>query len=191
MIRRLCIAVALGVAIVAGIAAASVVSPGIATEQPPAGRDELPAGAVENGAAAADPNHGPPWSVRVYDRASSRRCINVGRTDGTSFGPVDSAGEVRDRGDVASGSCADPAEQPSQVAVARYADSGGSGPRSVLFGLVDDTVVRVNVDAPGLDRPVTPDSGGTFIVVSEGLWDPGTATVTFTLSNGATRSYHL
>jgi hypothetical protein len=179
------------VAVVAGIAAASVVSPTTAAEQPAAGRDELPAGSIDTGAPAGDPRGGPPWAVRIYDAQSSRRCIVAGRTDATAFGPIDAKGEIYDTGAVTSGSCANPLEDPRQVAVARYADSGGDGPRTVLYGIVDATVKTVDVDAPGVDGPVAVDADRTFIVVREGLWPDGSVNVTFTLSDGSTRSYRL
>ncbi len=191
MLRRICIALGLMVAVVAGVAAASVVSPTTAAEQPAAGRDELPAGSIDTGAPAGDPRGGPPWAVRIYDAQSSRRCIVAGRTDATAFGPVDAKGEVHDTGAVTSGSCANPLEDPRQVAVARYADSGGDGPRSVLFGIVDAAVEPSTSIAPGVDGPVAVDADRTFIVVREGLWPAGAVNVTFTLSDGSTRSYRM
>jgi hypothetical protein len=113
----------------------------------------------------------------------------AGRTDGTAFGPVDAQGQVRDTGSVASGSCADPAEEPTQVAVARYVDSGGSGPRSVLFGIVEPQVTSVDVAVPGIKRPVALDAARTFVVVADALWPPGDAEVTLTLKDGSSRSY--
>lgn len=189
MTRRLSIAVALVLAVVAGIAGASTVTPGTAAPPPPGGRDELPAGDVRAGTPVADPQRGPPWAVRVYDPLTSSRCIAVGRVSGAAFGPVDAAGEIRDTGAVASGACADPAEQPNQVAVARYAGGAGAGPRSVAFGIVDATVTSVEVLAPGVEGPVAVGAERTFIVVGDGLWPQGDTTVTLTSKDGITSSY--
>lgn len=191
MIRRLSIGVAVLAAIVVGIATASVVTTGTAAQQPPTGRDELPSGSVQTGAPVADPHGGPPWAVRIFDGDSSQRCIVAGRTDGEAFGPVDAEGRIHDTGAVASGSCTDPADGPVQVAVERFGDSAGGGPRSVVFGIVDATVTRVEVSAPGVQRGVALDAARTFLVLGDGLWQAGETSVTVTLSDGTTRPYPL
>jgi hypothetical protein len=188
--RRISIALALVLAIVAGIASASVVSSGTASEPLPA-RDELPAGSVETGAPNADPRGGPPWAVRVLDGDTSTRCIMAGRVEGNAFGPLDRSGHVADSGAVPRGSCADPADGPLQVALARYADTAGTGARSVLFGVASANVTSVAVDAPGVTGPVTLDATRTFLVVSEGLTPPDACNVEVTLTDGTTRSYRL
>ena len=178
-------------AVVAGIASASLVAPGTAAEQPVNGRDELPSGDVQTGETVADPQGGPPWAVRIFDGETSERCIVAGRTDGTAFGPVDASGQIHDRGAVASGGCDDPADEPVQVAVMRYADTGGTGPRSVLYGVAAANVTSVEVVAPGFSGPVTLDARRTFLVVSDGLTDKGASSVVAVLSDGTTRSYQL
>jgi hypothetical protein len=188
---RLKIAAALVVAVVAGVAAGSVVSAGTAAEQPSAGRDELPAGKIETGARVADPRGGRPWAVRIFDGDRSPRCIAVGRTDGQAFGPADASGAIHDTGAVASGSCADPSEEPLQLARASFADSAGSGPRSVLFGVADASVATVAVVAAAGRRPVRLDASRTFLVVSVGLQRAGSTTVEVRLSDGTLRTYQL
>ncbi len=191
MRRRLAIALAMLLAVIAGIASASLVAPGTAAEQPVSGRDELPSGDVQTGDTVPDPQAGPPWAVRIFDGDTSERCIVAGRTDGTAFGPVDAAGEIHDRGAVASGSCGDPEDEPAQVAVMRFADTGGTGPRSVLFGVAAPNVTRVEVVAPGVSGPVTLDSRRTFLVVSDGLTANDASSVEVVLSDGTTRSYQF
>jgi hypothetical protein len=189
--RRLAIAVAVALAAVAGVAAASVVSPGTASEPRQGGRDELPSGSVRSGEPVEDPEGGPSWVARVFDGDSSRRCLAVARTDGRAFGPADAAGRIRDTGDVASGSCADPADEPLQVALARFADSGGSGARSVLLGVADASVVSVTVLFGASKRQVALDGARTFVVVRRGLREAGTTTVEARLSDGSSRTYRL
>jgi hypothetical protein len=191
MRRRLAITVALLLAVVGGIASASLVAPGTAAEQPVTGRDELPSGDVQTGETVPDPQGGLPWAVRIFDGETSERCIVAGRTNGTAFGPVDASGEIHDRGDVASGSCIDPEDEPAQVAVMRFADTGGTGPRSVLYGVAAANVTSVEVVAPGVSGPVTLDSRRTFLVVSDGLTAEGASSVEVVLSDGTTRSYQF
>ncbi len=191
MRRRLAIAAALLLAVVAGIASASLVTAGTASEQPSAGRDELPSGEVQTGDPVSDTRGGRPWAVRIFDGGTSLRCIVAGRTDGEAFGPVDATGEISDRGAVASGSCGDPAAEPVQAAVMRFLDTAGTGPRSVLFGIAAPNVKSISVVAPGVSGSVRLDSKRTFIVVSDGLTKPGASTVAVTLSDGSTRSYDL
>jgi hypothetical protein len=191
MRRRIAIAVATLLAIAAGVGSASLVSPGTASEQPVNGRDELPAGDVQTGDPVPDPHGGPPWAVRILDGETSERCIVAGRTDGSAFGPVDAAGEIHERGAVASGSCADPAQEAVQVAVMRYADTAGTGPRSVLYGVAAPNVTSVEVEAPGTSGSVTLDSKRTFLVVSDGLSEHGAWSVEVVLSDGTMRSYQL
>ena len=191
MRRRLRIALAMLLAIGSGIAAASVVTTGTASEQPSGGRDELPSGDVVTGESVSDPRGGYPWAVRIFDGDTSKRCIVAGRTDGEAFGPVDATGEIHDGGAVASGSCADPAAQPVQAAVMRFGDNAGTGPRSVFLGVAAPTVTSVQVRASGVTRPVTLDAARTFLVVSDELTAEGAWTVEVGLSDGSTRSYRL
>jgi hypothetical protein len=188
--RRVAIGAAVLAAIVAGIFSATVMSAGSA-EQPPGAGDELAAGTVQTGETVPDPHGGPPWAVRIFDGDSSRRCIATGRTDGQAFGPVDASGTIHDAGDIARGSCADPKAEPLQAAVAGYADSAGTGPRSVVFGVADASVATVRVTGPDVQRTVTPDAERTFVVVGDGRPEKGAWTVDVTLSDGSTRTYSL
>jgi hypothetical protein len=129
--------------------------------------------------------------VRVYDAGSALRCIVVGRTDGQAFGPVDAAGRIQDTGDIPSGSCADPAEEPLQLAVAHYADTAGTGSRSVLFGVVADSVKSVALVQAGVPRVIALDPVRSFVVPSEGLSTQKNVTITITLKDGTLRSYRL
>lgn len=190
MRRRISITLALLLAIAAGIASASVVSPGTASAPLPA-RDELPAGSVVAGLPVADPRGGPPWAVHVFDGDTSWRCIMAGRVEGDAFGPVDASGHVTDSGAVARGSCANPQAEPAQVALVRYAGTAGAGARSVLFGIVSEDVTSVTVVAPGATGPVQLDPARTFIVVSDGLTPPGESTIEVTMTDETTRSYRL
>lgn len=190
MRRRISIALAVLLAVVAGIASASLVSPGAASE-PLLARDELPAGSVEDGDPVADPLGGPPWAVRVLDGNTSVRCIVAGRVEGTAFGPVDASGHVEDSGVVPRGSCDDPQAGPAQVVLARYAGTTATPSRSVLFGIVSADVTSVEAIAPGATGPVQVDAARTFIVVSDGLTPVGECTVEVTLTDGTTRSYRL
>jgi hypothetical protein len=191
MLRELSIAAAVLVAVAAGVASASLVTPGTASEPLPGGRDELPAGTIQRGDPVADPRGGQPWAVRVYDGDSAWRCIVAGRTDGDAFGPVDASGEIHDTGAVSSGSCADPGDEPLQLGLARFADSAGTGPRSVLFGIAATNVARVELVEAGARRPVALDDLRTFAIVSAGLAEQGAAEIVITLRDGSLRTYRL
>jgi hypothetical protein len=191
MLRKLSIAGAVLLAIVAGVASASLVSPGSAAEPLPGGRDELPSDSVETGTPVPDPRGGHPWAVRIFDGDSASRCIVVGRTNGAAFGPVDTSGDIVDTGAVASGSCADPADEPVQLGLARFTDTAGVGSRSVLFGLADPSVQRVEITEAGRQRFVALDASRTFVVVGEGLAEEGASTITVTLRDGTSRTYRL
>jgi len=188
--RRFAIAVAIVVAMVAGVASAGVVTSEVA--MPPAERPAQPeekAVSESRGQSVADPDGGARWAVRVLDADSDRRCISVGRTDGKAFGPVDAAGRVVETEAFISGSCADPAAEPLQFAIATYAAAAGQGARSVLFALADPAVRSVQVTAPDGPQLVTLDSARSLVVVSRGLAPAGSWTVTATMRDGTTRIY--
>lgn len=191
MRRFLLIAVGMVLATVAGVASASMVSLGSAAEQPPDQRDAQPAGSVTTGSTVADTHGGPPWAVRIFDGDTAYRCILAARTDGKAFGPVDADGRIQDIGAIPSGSCGDPSAEPLQTAVIRYADSDGTGARSVLFGVADASVKSITVVSTGFDGDVTPDASGTFAVVTDGLAPQGSWTIAATLADGTVHTYRL
>jgi hypothetical protein len=177
-------------AVVGGVAGASVVSGAVDANTPGDAPLEEMAVSDVRGAPTADPRGGPPWAVRILDGDSDRRCITVGRTDGRSFGPVDANGRVVDTDAVITGACADPAADPLQLAVAGYGDSGGQGPRSVLFGMVAANVKSVLVTGPSGPRLANLDGDRTFLIVAEGDLPATVWTVTVTLADGTIRVYH-
>jgi hypothetical protein len=191
--RRVRLAGAMLATVAIAIAGASVVSAG--TSAPPLPR--VAEAAVSSapgpmGETVADPRGGPPWVVRVSSTgAAGARCLTVGRTDGRTFGPVNAAGRILETGPSATGSCADADADPLQVALARYADSAGTGPRTVLFGVADAGVERVVVIAPDWIGPVALDGRRTFVVVSERLARDEAWRVIATLSDGTQRIYPL
>jgi hypothetical protein len=188
--RRLALIASMLLAVVGGVAGASVVSGAVDANTPGEPTPVETAASDDRGASTADPRGGPPWAVRILDGDSDRRCITVGRTDGRAFGPVDANGRVIDTDAVITGACADPAADPLQLAVAGYGDSGGQGPRSVLFGIVAANVRSVLVTGPGGPGRVSPDGDRTFVIVAEGDLPATVWTVTVTLADGTSRVYH-
>jgi hypothetical protein len=188
--RRLALIAATLLAVVGGVASASVVTGATGGGAPGDVTPEETAVSDVRGVATADPRGGPPWAVRVLDGDSDRRCITVGRTDGRRFGPADASGRIIDTDAIITGACADPATDPLQLAVAGYGDSGGQGPRSVLFGIAAANVRSVLVTGPGGSRLVSPDGERTFVLVAEGDLPATVWTVTATLSDATTRTYH-
>jgi hypothetical protein len=175
----------------AGVASASAFRVG--AYEPPLPDPVEPFGAPPGqiGETVADPAGGPPWAVRITPTPAGKRCITVGRTDGVAFGPVNAAGEIVGTGPSFSGSCAEPAAEPLQVAVARYADVAGAGARTVLFGVADAEVISVAVTHAGIADSLVPGLYRTFLVVREGLSDDEPWNVTVTLVDGTERSYIL
>ena len=168
-------------------------SPGTASEQPPPGATSCRPATSRRGEPVADPRGGPPWAVRIFDGDTSVRCIVAGAHRRRARS-APSTRRVRSTtpGAVASGSCADPADEPLQVALARFADTAGTGPRSVLFGVAArERRQRRRRRARRVAGRVTLDADRTFIVVSDGLTATGASTVAVTLSDGSTRSYQL
>lgn len=97
----------------------------------------------------------------------------------------------RDASTSYAGSCAEPAAEPLQVALARFADTAGTGPRTVLFGVADASVSSVTVAEPAGIEPITPAGDGTFVVVREGLARDEAWRVIATLDDGTQRVYPL
>lgn len=191
MLRGLSIPAALVGAALAGVAAASALTSSSAVSQTPVPRDELPAQTDELGAQAADPRGGPPWAVRILDGDAGSRCIAAVRTQDGVAGRVDEAGELVPTPALRAGSCADPRSAPLQLAVARVAGAGASGPRSVLLAVAGPNVTGVLVIGPDGPRAVKLGASRSFLVVHEGLAPPDSWTVTVTLSDGLPRIYHL
>lgn len=188
--RRVTVVTAMLITVAAGIASASVVS-GVSAEQSMPDVGEALGALGQVGETVPDPGGGPPWAVRVRTTPAGQRCVTVGRTDGRAFGPVDAAGQILDAGPSFSGSCADPGGGPLQVALARYADSAGAGPRSVLFGVADARVASVAVTQPTGIETITPDRYRTFVVVCEEMTSDQAWTMVATLTDGTQHEYPL
>lgn len=189
--RRLAFAVAIIVTAAAGVASASAI--GVGANAPPPADPAEPGGAPAGqlGETVADPVGGPPWAVRITPTPAGKRCITVGRTDGLAFGPVNAAGDVVDTGPSFSGSCAEPGDEPVQVALARYPALATGGARTVLLGFAEPEVTSIAVTRSGTREAVTPDGDRTFALVREGMSPDERWTVTVTLSDGTGRSYLL
>jgi len=188
--RRLAVVTAMLVTMAGGIASASFVSGGSAVESLADAVEPLDA-VAQIGETVPDPRGGPPWAVRVSTTAASQRCMTVGRTDGRAFGPIDATGQILDTGPSFSGSCAVPRSGPLQVALARYADSGGSGPRSVLFGVADVGVASITIAQPSGIEPITPDRHHTFVMVRDEMARDQAWIVIATLNDGTQHRFPL
>ena len=188
---RLPLAVAIILATVAGVASASAFRVG--ADDPPAPDPVEPQGAPPGqlGETVADPVGGPPWAVRITPTATGKRCLTVGRTDGVAFGPVNAAGDIVDTGPSYSGSCAEPGDEPAQVAVARHPDIATGGARTVLFGFAEAEVTSIAVSRSGTIEAIAPDPYHTFLLVREGVAGDDSWTVTVTLTDGTQHSYIL
>ncbi len=181
----------MGVAVAAGVAAASVLTSSSAVSQTPSPRDELPAQTDELGARADDPRGGPRWAVRILDRNAGSRCIAAVRTQDGVVGSAGKDGRVVPTPPVRTGSCADPRSGPLQLALAIIGGRGATGPRSVLLAVADSSVAAVTVDGPDGSRAVQLDASRSFLVVREGLAAAGSWSVTVTMNDGTSRTYHL
>lgn len=183
MVRRAVIAVAMLVAAAGGIVSASAIALDPKPDHPAADYEQA-TGVEQRGTPVDDPRGGPPWAVRSNDTTSGQRCVTVGRTDGVAFGPVDSSGRVLDAGRARSGMCGNVGDNPLQVGLAEFADTAGTGPRSVLFGIADASVERIAVSARGVEKIVDLDEQRTFAEVREGLSADDDWTIIATLRDG-------
>jgi hypothetical protein len=188
---RLPFAVAIILTAAAGVASASALRVGPYVRPPPDPAEPLNAPPGQIGEPVPDPGGGPPWAVRVTPTPTGNRCITVGRTDGSAFGPVDAAGDIVDTGPSFSGSCAPPGAEPVQVAVARYPGGEAGGARTVLFGFAEAAVTSVAVTRSGTLELIAPDRHHTLLLVQPGMSETDRWTVTVTLTDGAEFLYIL
>jgi hypothetical protein len=192
MMRRLRTVVlvigAMTFAVVVGVAAASALLP-----TPPSlvGQEASePAGtSFVLGGTVADPEGGPPWTVRTYPSKTGWTCADVGRTDGTTFGRVDSGDEIHPLELPELGSCADITKDKFALWVNNYPANADRAARAVIFGAVAPEADRValTIDGTRKELPVT---RGAFI---DALPAPSLAgaVVTVTLADGTTRDTKL
>jgi len=188
---RLAFGAAIVLTAAAGVASASAFRAGAYDPPAPDPAEPLDAPPGQLGETVADPVGGPPWVVRITPTPAGKRCVSVGRTDGSAFGPVNAAGDIVDTGPSFSGSCAEPGAEPAQVAVARYPHLATGGARTVVFGFAEGDVTSVTVTRSGTFEVIAPDNYRTFLLVQEGMSGDDRWTVTITLTDGTEHSYTL
>lgn len=187
MMRRLrtlvLIISAMAFAVVGGVAVASVLlptPPSLVGQEAsePAGTDFVLGGTV------ADPDGGRDWTVRTYASKTNWTCAEAGRTDGTTFGRVDTDDILRPLELPELGSCADLEKDTLGLWVNHHPATTGHEARAVIFGAVatDVTGVALTIDGTRKQLPVT---RGAFIdAISESAL--AGAAVTVTLADGTT-----
>lgn len=151
---------------VSGLVVASVVVGDEPQRPVPDEHDDARAGSARIAARTSDPSGGPDWAVRAYDGGTGLRCVAVGRADERRFGRVDTAGNVTETAVDDSGSCADPAVAPLQLAVSRQAPTATDPASAVLFGTVDRArITSLEIlDPRGRLRQVDLRSGAVILV---------------------------
>jgi hypothetical protein len=191
MRRRLGIAGAILVAVVAGVGSASALvgSSGEDTRNGPQAVQPDGQGA-SIATLAADPAGRQPWAVRVYRSEAGLTCPEAGRTQDGNFGRVDADGTFQPLDIQAAGSCADLAKTPVALAVNHFPprDPRSSG-RAVIFGVASPEVASVTVTLAAGKRSVAIDHDALLVVTNEDELQG--ASLDATLQDGSTRSYPL
>lgn len=186
--RRLLIVLALALATIGGVAAASIIVPQPGDETtggPDAVQPDGTPATID--ALAADPSGGPRWGVRVYRSRAGLTCPEPGRVQEGAFGPVDAEGKVRARPVQASGACVDlSAADPIGFAIATFRARAGQGARAVLFGVAPG-VQDLRYVTPSGDRRLPRAPDGAFMVVEAGFGLAGTALVVVPADSGERR----
>jgi hypothetical protein len=187
MMRRLrtlvLIISAMAFAVVGGVAVASALlptPPSLVGQEAsePAGTDFALGGTV------ADPDGGQDWTVRTYPSKTNWTCAEAGRTDGTTFGRVDTDNKLRPLELPELGSCADLGKDKLGLWVNHYPATTGHAARAVIFGAVATDVQGVVLTTDGT-REQLPVTRGAFIdAISESAL--AGAVVTVTLADGTT-----
>lgn len=188
--RRLGMLLAVGLAVVAGVASASAVVGGDAATS--AGPDAL----VPDGrgaslpVTAADPDGRAPWAVRVYTSKTGLACAEAGRSVEGRFGRVDRDGTFVPLSLEAAGSCVDLADEPLSLTIQHYPAQGKLAARAVLYGVVSGKEVVAVSGRFGAVRRSVPVVNDAYILVlrEDQLAD---AELAATLADGSTKSYKL
>ena len=100
--------------------------------------------------------------MRTYPSKTGWTCADVGQTDGTTFGRVDSGDEIHPLELPELGSCADVTKDKFALWVNNYPANAGRQARAVVFGAVAPEVDRVSVTTDGT-RKELPVTRGAFI----------------------------
>jgi hypothetical protein len=119
-------------------------------------------------ASARDPIDHRPWGLRTFKSANGETCLALGRIVGNRLGVV-AVGQFKELPARTSGVCGPLARQHLVMTSRVYFDSAVHGGRTVLYGIVDRTVVRLVLQpkaSDGVALPIAAD--GTFIVVRTG-----------------------
>ncbi len=193
MMRRLrtlvLIVSAIAFAVVGGVAAASALLPtppatvGQEASQPAAGAS------FALGAAVADPDGGPQWTVRTYPSKTGWTCAEAGQTDGKIFGRVGPGDELQPLELPELGSCADVKQDKLAIWVNHYPADAHHDARAVIFGAMSTDVTRVALTLDGAPTELSVAHGGFIDVVPEPSVDG--AVVTVTLADGSTHDTRL
>jgi hypothetical protein len=190
MRRRIGMACAVLVAVVAGVGSASALVGGN-------GQDTIngPEAVQPDGQGAAvvtlapDPRGRQPWAVRVYRSQAGLTCPEAGRTDDGDFGQVDSDGKFRPLDIEAAGSCADLDKAPMSLAINHYPANGTEAARAVIFGVVSPGVRSLSLKLAGGTRPLAVTSNAFLAVTTES--DLEGAALDAMLQDGSNKTYPL
>ena len=93
-------------------------------------------------ATARDPIDHRPWGLRTFKSASGETCLALGRVVGTRLGVVH-VGQFKELPTRKGGVCGPLATQHMVMSSRDYFDSAIPGGRTVLYGIVDRTIVSL------------------------------------------------
>jgi hypothetical protein len=190
MRRRLGVALALILAVIAGVASASAITGGQGTDTPQGPEAVQPDGSGASlPTTATDPDGRAAWAVRVYRSKAGLTCPEAGRTKDGSFGRVDGDGEFRPLSIEAAGTCVDLGKEPMSLAVNHHPAQGKLPARAVLFGVTTNAVAGLTLTTTAGPRDVRIVRGAFITVLLEqALKD---AVLEVTMADGSKKSYAL
>jgi hypothetical protein len=198
MLRRMKFLMALVVAIVAGVAGASVVMGSTDPSVPPGPAALQPDGTgAVLAATASDPDGGAArgatparWAVRVYRSETGATCPDVNRTVGGDFGRVDGDGSFHPLALDSAGACVDlTAQNPYELVLRHMPATGERGARAIVFGVATAGVASITLTVDGAVQDV-PVANGAFVApLTED--EVGEAAVTVTLADGTQETHAL
>lgn len=165
--RSTAVVISVVAAALAGVGAASALTPSGAAPEDEGSVPAVVAGSAGVDAAAPDPAGGPDWVVARFVNDEQRECAVAGRSIAGQFGRLDGDGSFVPLAIGPGGVCGDPASELMR-AVAVYPGGGSNGARTIFFG-VSVSAGAYSVLAPdGSRHDLAPGERGGFLVVAEG-----------------------
>ncbi|CAA9481297.1 MAG: hypothetical protein AVDCRST_MAG85-690 [uncultured Solirubrobacteraceae bacterium] len=189
-LRLFLLALAVAIATVAGVAAASALTAGD-NGHDHAGDERSPGltpdgGPMTREGSEADPRGGPPWTALVFESETGRTCWITGRVKDGRFGSIQRDGTFVQRSAYDGANCADLDGGHYGVALAT---GGPQDDPDLVSGVVDDTVRRVSLLQGRGSRELRVSDRGSFVAVLGEKAGPADIRVQFAFADGSTEVF--